>query len=110
MDSTDRGVVYFSLGSVLKPSKMPRETVSFLLSELAKVEQTVLLKWEGDGPSDLPGNIIVRKWFPQNDILSTVTEKFFVFWTLNTINNLKTLFFQTIQIADCSSRTAAFIA
>lgn len=48
LDSAEHGVIYFSLGSVVKSSEMPRETVSLLLSELAKLKQTVLWKWEDD--------------------------------------------------------------
>jgi len=48
---------------------MPKETVSLLLSELSKIEQTVLWKWESDEVPQLPKNVIIRKWFPQNDIL-----------------------------------------
>lgn len=69
MDNSNQGVVYFSLGSVVKSSKMPKETVSLLLSELSKIEQTVLWKWEADEVPQLPKNVIIRKWFPQNDIL-----------------------------------------
>lgn len=71
VESAKEGVVYFSLGSVVKSSKMPMETVSLLLSELSKIEQTVLWKWETDDIPQLPKNVIVRKWFPQNDILGT---------------------------------------
>lgn len=70
LDSAEHGVIYFSLGSVVKSSKMPRETVSFLLSELAKLKQTVLWKWEDVKLPNLPKNVVVKKWFPQNDILS----------------------------------------
>lgn len=69
MDDSEKGVVYFSLGSVVKSSKMPNETVSLLLSELSKIEQTVLWKWEANDVPQLPKNVIIRKWFPQNDIL-----------------------------------------
>jgi len=51
---------------------MPQETVSLLLAELSTIKQTVLWKWESDRPPDLPGNVIVRKWFPQNDILGSL--------------------------------------
>lgn len=72
MDTTRHGVVYFSLGSVIRSADIPRETVTLLLSTLADIEQTVLWKWEDDQLPALPENVIVRKWFPQNDILSTV--------------------------------------
>ncbi|VVC36156.1 UDP-glucuronosyl/UDP-glucosyltransferase [Cinara cedri] len=78
MDTAQHGVVYFSLGSVIKSSKMPQETVLILLSELAKIEQTVLWKWEDDRLPELPANIIVRKWFPQNDILNHPNCRLFI--------------------------------
>jgi len=74
MDLAEHGVIYFSLGSVVKSSKMPRETVSFLLSELAKLKQKVLWKWEDDQLPNLPKNVMVKKWFPQNDILGMRTN------------------------------------
>ncbi|XP_022179701.1 UDP-glucuronosyltransferase 2C1-like [Myzus persicae] len=78
MESAKEGVVYFSLGSVVKSSKMPKETVSLLLSELSKIEQTVLWKWEADDIPQLPKNVVVRKWFPQNDILGHKNCKLFI--------------------------------
>lgn len=48
---------------------MAPETITMLLDELAKIKQTVLWKWENDQLPKLPKNVIVRKWFPQNDIL-----------------------------------------
>lgn len=74
MDTAKDGVVYFSLGSVVKSSKMPVERVAQLISELSKIKQTVLWKWEDDKVPDLPKNVIVRKWFPQNDILGKLAE------------------------------------
>lgn len=69
MDTAQHGVVYFSLGSVIKSSEIPPDMVSALLSKLSKIKQTVMWKWENDQLPDLPENVIVRKWFPQNDIL-----------------------------------------
>lgn len=77
MDTSEHGVVYFSLGSVVKSSKMPKEKVSLLLSELAKIKQVVLWKWEDDQLPNLPKNVIIRKWFPQNDILGILKILFF---------------------------------
>jgi len=77
LDSAEHGVIYFSLGSVVKSSKMPRETVSLLLSALSKLKQTVLWKWEDDQLPNLPKNVMVKKWFPQNDILGMCTNTYF---------------------------------
>ncbi|CAI6360786.1 unnamed protein product [Macrosiphum euphorbiae] len=78
LDSAKHGVIYFSLGSVVKSSKMPRETVSLILSELAKLKQTVLWKWEDDQLPNLPKNVMVKKWFPQNDILGHPNCRLFI--------------------------------
>ncbi|XP_025419747.1 UDP-glucuronosyltransferase 2B7-like [Sipha flava] len=78
LDTSEHGVVYFSLGSVIQSSKMPKETVSLLLSELAKIQQIVLWKWEDDQLPNLPKNVVVRKWFPQNDILAHPNCRLFI--------------------------------
>lgn len=39
---------------------------------LGKVPQNVLWKYESEMP-DKPANVMTKKWFPQRDILSTVT-------------------------------------
>lgn len=75
MDTTKQGVVYFSMGSILKPSLMPKQRILELLHKLSTIKQTVLWRWDGDQIPDLPPNVIVRKWFPQNDILG----KYFYF-------------------------------
>ncbi|XP_050423758.1 UDP-glycosyltransferase UGT4-like [Adelges cooleyi] len=78
VDGAKNGVVFFSMGSVIQASKMPNETVSLLLSELGKIKQTVLWKWEDDSIPDLPKNVIVRKWFPQNDVLGHPNCRLFI--------------------------------
>ncbi|XP_050424430.1 UDP-glycosyltransferase UGT5-like [Adelges cooleyi] len=69
MDNAPNGVVYFSFGSVVKAMHLPKEKVDLFLRQLGKLKQTVLWKWEADDLPDLPPNVIVRKWFPQLDIL-----------------------------------------
>ncbi|XP_050524847.1 UDP-glycosyltransferase UGT5-like [Daktulosphaira vitifoliae] len=78
METAEKGVVYFSLGSVIRSSDMPKDTQSMLLSELSKIEQIVLWKWEADDLPQLPKNVIIRKWFPQNDILGHPKCKLFI--------------------------------
>ncbi|XP_050524846.1 UDP-glycosyltransferase UGT5-like [Daktulosphaira vitifoliae] len=78
MENAKDGVVFFSLGSVIQSSKMSNESVSMFLSVLGKIKQTVLWKWEDDQLPNLPKNIIVRKWFPQNDILGHPNCKLFI--------------------------------
>lgn len=69
MNNAIDGVVYFSFGSVLKLSQLPKTELEMLISQLSRIKQKVLLKWESDSEINFPSNIIVRKWFPQADVL-----------------------------------------
>lgn len=69
MDNASEGVVYFSLGSVVKASHLPKHQVEMFLRQLGQLKQKVLWKWESDNLPELPSNVVVSKWFPQVDIL-----------------------------------------
>lgn len=69
MNNALNGVVYFSFGSVIKLTQLPKTELDIFLRQLGKMKQTVLFKWESDEDLDCPPNVIVRKWFPQADIL-----------------------------------------
>ncbi|CAH1159687.1 unnamed protein product [Phaedon cochleariae] len=77
MDNAKEGVIYFSMGSNINPSEMEPHTKQALINTLGKLKETVL--WKND--EDLPGissNIIIRKWFPQMDILAHPNVKLFI--------------------------------
>lgn len=69
MDNAPDGVVYFSFGSVIKLQHLPKNELEIILRQLGKLKQKVLFKWESDEKINVPSNIIIRKWFPQADIL-----------------------------------------
>ncbi|XP_060872471.1 UDP-glycosyltransferase UGT5-like [Metopolophium dirhodum] len=69
MNNAPEGVVFFSFGSILKPTQLPKNEFDIFIRQLSKIKQKVLFKWESDTKIDFPPNIIVRKWFPQADIL-----------------------------------------
>lgn len=69
MDDATDGVVYFSFGSVVKATFLPKDEVEMFLRNLGQLKQKVLWKWESDDLPELPPNVIVSKWFPQVDIL-----------------------------------------
>ncbi|CAG9858923.1 unnamed protein product [Phyllotreta striolata] len=79
MDSAKDGVIYFSLGSHVKPSHMPLEMKKAMIKVLGSLKQTILWKWDDDKfPDGAPSNIIVRKWFPQQQILAHPNVKLFI--------------------------------
>ncbi|NP_001243967.1 UDP-glycosyltransferase UGT41A3 isoform X1 [Bombyx mori] len=77
LDSSPQGVVYFSMGSVLKSSKLSERTRREILEVFGSIPQTVLWKFEEE-LKDLPKNVIVRSWMPQSSILAHPNVKVFI--------------------------------
>lgn len=70
LNGAEHGAIYFSLGSYVQSSLMPKEKVKEILTAFSKIKQRVLWKWEDDNIPDLPKNVMVSKWMPQSDILA----------------------------------------
>jgi len=77
IESAEHGVVYFSLGGNLRPSKMSPEKKHHIISTLTKLKQKVIWKWDEELDVD-EKKIMVRKWLPQDDILAHPNVKLFV--------------------------------
>lgn len=77
IESAEHGVVYFSLGGNLRPSKMSPEKKKHIISSLTKLKQKVIWKWDEELVVD-EKRIMVRKWLPQDDILAHPNVKLFV--------------------------------
>lgn len=68
MDDSKDGVIYFSMGSVLKSKYMSDELKQKLLKMFSELKQTVLWKFEETLPN-VPKNVHILKWAPQPSIL-----------------------------------------
>lgn len=77
LDSATDGAIFFSLGSSAKSSDLPQEKISIILGEFRKLKLKVLWKFEADLPN-LPDNVKIGKWLPQNDILAHPNIKLFI--------------------------------
>ncbi|XP_013139422.1 PREDICTED: UDP-glucuronosyltransferase 2B15-like [Papilio polytes] len=78
LDSSKNGVVYFSLGTNVKPSNLPAEKLQAIVKVLSRFPYDVLWKWDND---ELPGrssNIKISKWLPQSDLLRHPKIKLFI--------------------------------
>lgn len=71
LDNAPNGVVYFSMGSVLQSKEISADTRRSILNVFSKLKETILWKYEDDLP-DLPPNVVIRKWFPQSDLLGQI--------------------------------------
>jgi len=52
-------------------SSIPENIRNAIINVLSQVPQRVLLKYE-DEMMDIPENIMIKKWFPQRDILCKI--------------------------------------
>lgn len=74
----DVGFIFFSMGSSVKASNMPEILRQMLLRVFRQLPQRVLWKWEGEEMSDLPENVMLGRWLPQQDLLGHPKIKAFV--------------------------------
>lgn len=77
IDESPHGVIYFSMGSLIKSETIAEEKRIAFLHAFSKVQQRVLWKWNGDLPGKTD-NIYVSKWLPQRDILAHPKVKLFI--------------------------------
>lgn len=73
LDGGTEGVVYFSLGSNVRSETMSEEKKQMFLAAFAELPQRVLWKWEANYTSELPSNMKLARWLPQQDILGEPT-------------------------------------
>ncbi|XP_018570237.1 UDP-glucuronosyltransferase 2B20 [Anoplophora glabripennis] len=77
MDKSANGVIIMSLGTNIRSDKLGKSKIEAILGAFSKLKQTVLWKFESDF-DNLPTNVIIRKFLPQNDILGHPNTKLFI--------------------------------
>ena len=78
MDAHPEGVVYVSFGSALKPSQMATEQKMVFINAFRELKNTpIIWKWD-DVLDEIPENVLVQKWLPQNDLLAHPNLRVFV--------------------------------
>ncbi|PSN55501.1 hypothetical protein C0J52_02581 [Blattella germanica] len=78
LDSAEHGIIYFSMGSMIRAETLPPEKRDAFLQAFAELPQKVIWKWEGDTMPGKPPNVKIAKWLPQFDILSHPNIKVFI--------------------------------
>ncbi|XP_042678545.1 UDP-glucuronosyltransferase 1A1-like isoform X2 [Centrocercus urophasianus] len=74
--SGEHGIVVFSLGSMV--SEIPMKKAMEIADALGSVPQTVLWRYTGEAPPNLPKNVKLVKWLPQNDLLAHPKTRAFI--------------------------------
>lgn len=78
LDSSKNGLIYFSLGTNVRPSVLSPEKINIFIKVFSQLPYDVLWKWDKD---ELPGkseNIKTFKWLPQSDLLRHPNIKLFI--------------------------------
>ncbi|KAI3375256.1 hypothetical protein L3Q82_021763 [Scortum barcoo] len=66
--SGEHGFIVFTLGSMV--SEMPEETTSVFLEAFRQIPQKVIWRYTGQIPGNIPENVKLMHWVPQNDLLA----------------------------------------
>ncbi|XP_054642946.1 UDP-glucuronosyltransferase-like [Dunckerocampus dactyliophorus] len=74
--SGEAGFIVFTLGSMV--STMPEEIAKHFFEAFAKIPQRVLWRYTGVEPKNVPKNVKLMKWLPQNDLLAHPKAKAFL--------------------------------
>ncbi|KAF2366601.1 UDP-glucuronosyl/UDP-glucosyltransferase [Trinorchestia longiramus] len=75
--SGEHGVIYFSIGSVARSFNIPTRAKLEMLEAFRRLPQKVLWKYEKDD-LDVPPNVLIMPWVPQQDILGHPKTRIFI--------------------------------
>lgn len=79
MEAAEDGVIYFSLGSNIKTSELPKEILEAFVKVFTSLPKILfIMKWEEPMLPDQPLNVIIGPWFPQQDILAHPNVRLFI--------------------------------
>jgi len=75
-DEAKDGFIVFTLGSFVKVSSLPKETLNTFLEVMAKIPHIkIVWTWEGlPYPKNLPSNVLMIDWLTQQDLLGRLSQ------------------------------------
>ena len=78
LDSATKGVILFSMGSIVQAVDWPLDKREALVKAFGKIKQKVLWKYENETLPNKPDNVMISPWIPQRDILAHPNVKLFI--------------------------------
>lgn len=66
------------MGSAYKGDMMSDKKRNLFLNVFSKLRQTVIWKWESEKMENLPKNVLLKKWLPQQGLLGHESIKIFI--------------------------------
>ncbi|XP_050442608.1 UDP-glucosyltransferase 2-like [Adelges cooleyi] len=77
IEDSPNGVMFFTFGSLIRISTLPKHVLDIFKEVFAKLPIRVLWKYEVDMP-DKPDNVYISNWMPQRDILNHPKVRLFM--------------------------------
>lgn len=74
MDKAENGVVYFSFGTIVPVHRMPKDLKNAFINAFGRIKQNVLWKANVDSMNNLPKNVKIAKWLPQQSVLGNIVN------------------------------------
>lgn len=71
----DDGFVLVSFGSGARISDAPEEIQNIFFTALGTTKTRFIFKWEDERPANMPDNIMISNWIPQQEILGKIFFK-----------------------------------
>ncbi|GAB0099854.1 hypothetical protein DMENIID0001_157440 [Sergentomyia squamirostris] len=79
LDSAKNGLILFSLGTNVKSWMLGDEKIQKFIEIFRQLPQyTILWKFDNEEIPNIPKNVIIKRWVPQNDVLAHPNAKLFM--------------------------------
>ncbi|KAB7504249.1 UDP-glucuronosyltransferase [Armadillidium nasatum] len=77
-ESDESGFILFSLGTAVEPQDMTNEQLEAILSVFQSLKQRIIWKWDFKRIENLPQNVKLISWLPQQDVLAHPKIRLFI--------------------------------
>ncbi|KAH8312488.1 hypothetical protein KR044_011012 [Drosophila immigrans] len=78
IEASPHGVIVMSLGTELRSSDLPLETLSIILETFEALPQRVLWKFEGNRRPNTSSNVYLKEWLPLQALLAHPNVRLFI--------------------------------
>lgn len=78
LDSSDAGVIIFSLGSILRASELKKADRDIFIKVFSKLKEKIVWRYDLPDADKLPKNVLGRPWIPQAELLAHPNVKLFI--------------------------------
>ena len=68
-DGAEHGLIVLSFGSIPFLSDWKSDKAEAFMKAFGRLKQRVIIKYTGSPIENIPSNVLVQKWLPQNDLL-----------------------------------------